>query len=95
MRTRQGNFYYGYEYVVCPKHGPQEYNNPAEGCNSDECDASAIEWAFRAELESRIIQVSYSDIATDACRDRFNCGEVLLVGIGWILQKYNLDVWSE
>ena len=45
------------------------------------------EWCFEAGFDDKKITIPFSKLGAD---DMFNCTDCLLIGIGWILAKYNL-----
>lgn len=47
------------------------------------------EWCFTADIEGlEKIKVPFSKLQA---KDQFDCVECLMVGIGWVLTKYNLS----
>jgi hypothetical protein len=45
------------------------------------------EWCFEADFNKRKITIPFSKLGAS---DMFNCADCLLMGIGWILAKYDL-----
>ena len=68
-------FYYGYEFVFCPKHGYSE-------CGSCECDED-LEWCFVVRKKGkRIFMRRRSELTTEDYEEPIRC---LMTGIGLYL----------
>ena len=77
--TDNAKFYYGYEDTWCPEHG-----------FSPDCECDNKDWVFAAEIEGRDpIRIPFRKLGAE---DRFECRDCLLMGIGWVLTKYKLDL---
>lgn len=74
-------FYYGYEKTWCPVHSGEH-----ETCGNSTCGQE--EWCFTVtQAGKEIVRVPYTKFRTPDTIDHFNCGDCLLVGIGWYLIK--------
>jgi len=77
LECKHGRFYYGYE-------------NPEIDDDGEE------EWCFRATISEKTVQPEMQSVeivvpfSKLGAKDRFNCVECLMIGIGWVLTKYAL-----
>lgn len=85
LETDNCKFYYGYEVEKCDICG--NINFVSKKCA---CDSENTEWCFSAILPDmdRII-IPFSKLGV---KDSFEVVECLMMGIGWILTKYKIDL---
>ena len=54
------------------------------GCGDDE------EWCFQAQLKNNVtINIKFSELG---CKDQFDVVACLMMGIGWVLARYSLEL---
>ena len=87
LSFKKGSFYYGYGHSICANCGKLTPEG-SEYCG--ECEDSDRYWCFTANIDGiEDIVIPFNKLGA---KDMFSIAECLLVGIGWVLTKYNLTL---
>jgi len=76
LSANGASFYYGYEQTACVE---------CLGHNCKDHPDAEQEWCFVATLPNLTVTIASSRLGS---KDKFNCDENLLLGIGWLFAKY-------
>jgi len=83
LETKNAKFYYGYEQKYCKTC--KEFIEPAKTCDY----SHEMECCFMAAFEGIEIKIPFSTLGGT---DEWDCVGNLLLGIGFILAKYHLEL---